>query len=72
MRWFLLMSLVAFSAVAEEAVTVEKTKVTVEYKRFDPEHLPDPAPPLHHYDGEDKARRRARRRKFWMPASVIA
>jgi hypothetical protein len=32
----------------------------------------DPAPPLHHYDGEDAARRRARRRKFWMPASVIA
>jgi len=32
----------------------------------------DPAPPLHHYDGEDEARRRARRRKFWMPASVIA
>ena len=30
----------------------------------------DPAPPLHHYDGEDEARRRARRRKFWMPASV--
>ena len=32
----------------------------------------DPAPPLHHYDGEDEAQRRARRRKFWMPASVIA
>jgi len=32
----------------------------------------DPAPPLHHYDGEDEARRRARRRKFWMRASVIA
>ena len=32
----------------------------------------DPAPPLHVYDGEDEARRRARRRKFWMPASVIA
>jgi len=32
----------------------------------------DAAPPLHHYDGEDEARRRARRRKFWMKASVIA
>jgi hypothetical protein len=32
----------------------------------------DAAPPLHHYDGEDAARRRARRRKFWMPATVIA
>ena len=31
-----------------------------------------PAPPLHVYDGEDEARRRARRRKFWMPATVIA
>jgi hypothetical protein len=32
----------------------------------------DAAPPLHHYDGEDVERRRARRRKFWMPATVIA
>ena len=32
----------------------------------------DAAPPLHHYDGEDEARRRSRRRKFWMPATVIA
>jgi len=32
----------------------------------------DPAPPLHVYDGEDEPRRRARRRKFWMPATVIA
>lgn len=32
----------------------------------------DAAPPLHHYDGEDEGRRRARRRKFWMPATVIA
>jgi hypothetical protein len=47
MRLFLLMSMMAFSAVAEEAIVVEKSKVTVEYKRFDPEHLPDPAPPLH-------------------------
>ena len=30
----------------------------------------DPAPPLHVYDGEDEARRRARRRKFWMQAAV--
>jgi len=32
----------------------------------------DPAPPLHVYDGEDEERRRARRRKFWMKATVIA
>jgi hypothetical protein len=32
----------------------------------------DPAPPLHVYDGEDEARRRTRRRKFWMPATVSA
>lgn len=32
----------------------------------------DPAPPLHVYDGEDEERRRSRRRKFWMPATVIA
>ena len=32
----------------------------------------DAAPPLHHYEGEDEARRRSRRRKFWMPATVIA
>jgi hypothetical protein len=32
----------------------------------------DPAPPLHHYDGENDTQRRERRRKFWMPASVIA
>jgi hypothetical protein len=32
----------------------------------------DPAPPLHHYDGEDVARRRSRRRKFWMKTTVIA
>ena len=32
----------------------------------------DPAPALHHYDGEDETRRRGRRRKFWMKATVIA
>ena len=32
----------------------------------------DPAPPLHVYDGEDEARRRSRRRKFWMKATVVA
>ncbi len=32
----------------------------------------DAAPPLHNYDGEDAERRRSRRRKFWMPATVIA
>lgn len=32
----------------------------------------EPAPPLHDYDGEDETRRRARRRKFWMRATVVA
>ncbi|NDH61070.1 MAG: hypothetical protein EBY18_05295 [Alphaproteobacteria bacterium] len=32
----------------------------------------DPAPPLQHYEGEDEAGRRSRRRKFWMKATVIA
>ena len=32
----------------------------------------DPAPPLHVYDGETAEKRRARRRKFWMPATVSA
>jgi len=32
----------------------------------------DAAPPLHNYDSEDAERRRARRRKFWMPATVSA
>ncbi len=32
----------------------------------------DPAPPLHDYEGEDAEGRRARRRKFWMPATVVA
>ena len=32
----------------------------------------DPAPPLHVYDGENPEKRRARRRKFWMKATLIA
>ena len=32
----------------------------------------DPAPPLHVYDGENIETRRARRRKFWMPAMLSA
>ncbi len=32
----------------------------------------DPAPPLHVYDGENAEKRRARRRKFWMPATLSA
>ena len=32
----------------------------------------DPAPPLHVYDGEDEQRRRQRRRKFWMKATLSA
>ena len=45
---------------------------TVNVNALDIRDTFDPAPPLRHYDGEDEARRRARRRKFWMPASVIA
>jgi hypothetical protein len=44
----------------------------VNVNSLDIRHTFDAAPPLHHYDGEDEARRRARRRKFWMPATVIA
>jgi hypothetical protein len=36
----------ALPACAAEAVKVEKGKVKVEYKIFDPKHLPDPAPPI--------------------------
>jgi hypothetical protein len=32
----------------------------------------DPAPPLNVYDGESEERRRSRRRKFWMTATVSA
>ena len=32
----------------------------------------DPAPPLHHYDGEDVDRRRKSPRKFCMKATLIA
>lgn len=32
----------------------------------------DPAPPLHVYDGENPEKRRARRRKFWMKATLTA
>jgi hypothetical protein len=32
----------------------------------------DPAPPLRVHDGENAERRRARRRKFWMKATLIA
>ncbi len=32
----------------------------------------DPTPPLHDYDGENANKRRARRRKFWMKATLIA
>lgn len=33
-------------AIAEDAVKVDKAAPVVEYKRFDPAHLPDPPPPL--------------------------
>ncbi len=32
----------------------------------------EPVPSLHNYDGEDAERRRTRRRKVWMPATVIS
>ena len=32
----------------------------------------DPAPPVHDFDGENEEQRRARRRKFWMQATVVA
>jgi hypothetical protein len=39
-------ALVATPALGAEAVTVEKEKVKVEVKYFDPKHLPDPPPPI--------------------------
>jgi len=33
-------------ASAQDAIKIEKAKTVVEYKRFDPANLPDPAPPL--------------------------
>jgi len=37
---------IAAARGAEPAVKVEKEKVKVEYKYFDPRHLPDPPPPI--------------------------
>ena len=57
---------------------IEPKVKTVGYVTFDSRFLYfgiesfDPAPPLNVYDGEDEPRRRARRRKFWMAATVIA
>jgi hypothetical protein len=39
-------SLAKRAAAAEDAITIEKNKPAIEYKRFDPAHLPDPPPPL--------------------------
>jgi hypothetical protein len=36
----------AWAHAAEDAVKVEKVEPQVEYKTFDPNHLPDPPPPL--------------------------
>jgi hypothetical protein len=44
----------------------------VNVNSLDIRDLFEAAPPLHDYDGEDVARRRARRRKFWMKAAVLA
>jgi hypothetical protein len=52
MRWVIavamLMSAVTLAPGARgaDAVTIEKAKVKVEYKTFDPKHLPDPPPPV--------------------------
>src|SRR6478735_6812264 len=42
----LLVGLLCGAARAAEAVKIEKAKVKVEYKTFDPKHLPDPPPPV--------------------------
>jgi predicted secreted Zn-dependent protease len=42
----LMLVMLAPAARAADAVTIEKAKVTVEYKTFDPKHLPDPPPPV--------------------------
>ena len=42
----LVVGMLCGSARAEEAVRIEKAKVKVEYKSFDPNHLPDPPPPV--------------------------
>jgi hypothetical protein len=38
--------MLAPGARGADAVTIEKAKVKVEYKTFDPKHLPDPPPPV--------------------------
>src|SRR5688572_22368574 len=48
----LLLVVFAFGAAGEDAVTVEKGEVKVEYKTFDPKNLPNPPPPL---KGEEAA-----------------
>jgi hypothetical protein len=50
----------------------ERTIGIVNVNSLDVRDAFDAAPPLHHYDGEDEARRRIRRRKFWMKAQVVA
>jgi hypothetical protein len=42
----LVAGIVCGAARAAEAVKIEKAKVKVEYKTFDPNHLPDPPPPV--------------------------
>jgi hypothetical protein len=42
----LLVGLVCHETRADDAVKIEKAKVKVEYKTFDPQHLPDPPPPV--------------------------
>src|SRR3954451_4469383 len=42
----LVLGILGSGARADDAVKVEKAKVKVEYKTFDPKHLPDPPPPV--------------------------
>jgi hypothetical protein len=44
--WLIVLALGARTARADEVVKVERAEPAVEYKRFDPAHLPEPPPPL--------------------------
>jgi hypothetical protein len=46
MGWLLVVGLLASPVWGAQSVKVEKGKTAVEYKYFDPRHLPDPPPPL--------------------------
>jgi hypothetical protein len=48
-----MLAMLAPAARGADSVTIEKAKVKVAYKTFDPKHLPDPPPPVH--EGEAAA-----------------